>query len=104
MNFEDLINKMKEPGEDGIPETIYDDLTGLYAGATSLNDSSQAKIAELDATNAALLDQINKLKTHNYDLLMSVADKSNDAPVENDAPADDDNGTFDDAFDYENED
>ncbi len=66
--FEDLVDSMENPGENGIPDSIYDDLRQAHgdvvAEHTSLNEGSSAKIQELEG-------RISQLKTQNYDLLMS---------------------------------
>ena len=67
MDFESLIAALRNPGEDGIPETIYDDLSASY---TELGSTSGAKVAEHEATIAQLSAELSAAKAHNYDLLM----------------------------------
>jgi hypothetical protein len=67
MTFEELIAALREPGEDGVSPTIYDDLTASYSAVT---EGSAAKIAELEETINAQTAEISRLKAVNYDLLM----------------------------------
>ena len=93
MAFEELIELLRNPGEDGPPDTIYDDLTAEYNGVF---DTSQARIAEFESALAERDAQIASLKSHNYDLLMQVrADNSAevvDEADENDVEPDTDAG------------
>lgn len=86
--FDELLALLREPGEDGVPETIYDDLSGEYA---SLTDSSGAKVAQLEEQLQAQIEENSRLKAMNYDLLMSApsddADEPADDPIEDDEPA-----------------
>lgn len=76
-DFSDLIAALQS---DSPPETIYDDLTAAYGERAQLAESAGARVAELEAANAALLAEIGDLKARNYDLLVRVGD---------DSPADD---------------
>jgi len=66
--FDELIELAQNPGENGIPDSIYDDLRTAHgdevAEHSSLNEASTAKIQELEG-------RISQLKTHNYDLLVA---------------------------------
>ena len=79
-DFSDLIAALQS---DSPPETIYDDLTAAYGERAQLAESAGARVAELEAANAALLIEIGELKARNYDLLVRVGD---------DSPADDAGG------------
>lgn len=67
--FHDLINGLREPDENGVPETIYDDLTREYdtafEGFTAKTNSLTSQISEKEA-------EISRLKSINFDLLMST--------------------------------
>ena len=79
-DFSDLIALLQS---DSPPETIYDDLTAAYGERAQLAESAGARVAELEAANAALLTEIGELKARNYDLLVRVGE---------DSPADDADG------------
>lgn len=72
-DFSDLIAALQS---DSPPETIYDDLTAAYGERAQLAESAGARVAELEAANAALLAEIGDLKARNYDLLVRVGDDS----------------------------
>lgn len=72
-DFSDLIAALQS---DSPPETIYDDLTTAYGERAQLAESAGARVAELEAANAALLAEISDLKARNYDLLVRVGDDS----------------------------
>ena len=72
-DFSDLIAALQS---DSPPETIYDDLTAAYGERAQLAESAGARVAELEAANAALLAEISDLKARNYDLLVRVGDDS----------------------------
>lgn len=101
MDFESLIAMMRNPGEDGIPESIYDDLSASY---TAMSSTSGAKIEELNAMVAQLSGELTATKAANWDLLQSapVADSGNSGDDEtndsNDSEDSDDIGTDDDFF------
>lgn len=83
MDFVELLNSLL--GEDAPnDQTVYDDLTAMYTDSVSLSDSANAKIAELEAANATLQEQVASLKAHNYDLLQEIGSAAGD-PVD---PAD----------------
>lgn len=78
-----LIELLKNPTDDGVPASIYDDLTGLYGNVVS---GSEAKVSELSAIIQGYESEISKLKAMNYDLLVSSAGDNQTA----DNTADDD--------------
>jgi pheromone shutdown protein TraB len=77
--FHELMGQMREPGEDGLPESIYDDLTSEY---DTLFDGSSTTIADRDAVIAARDEEITRLKSKNYDLLVNVSGGASSATVE----------------------
>lgn len=100
MDFEQLIAMMRNPGEDGTPETIYDDLSASY---TELSSTSSAAIETANATVAQLQAELTAAKAHNYELMMQTpvapADNSGDDGSNNDSDSDDsDIGDDDDFF------
>ena len=84
MDFNELLALLREPGEDGVPDTIYDDLSSSYALAV---DGGAASVAQAEAVNAELTAEINRLKALNFDLLMAASgdtstDETEDAATE----------------------
>jgi len=79
MTFEELVELLRNPGEDGLPDTIYDDLSGAYTGVV---EGSQARIAEIEATLAERDSMIASLKAQNYDLLMQVGVSTEAEPLD----------------------
>lgn len=74
MAFNDLLAALRNPGDDGLPDTIYDDIEGAYNEDIGIRD---AAIAERDAAIAGHAEElqgrdseISRLKAVNYDLLM----------------------------------
>lgn len=95
-----MLALLKTPPEEGVPDTIYDDITAAYNDVSGRADSAAAKIGELTAANETLLSQINELKAKNYDLLTAVDNGSNTA-VAGDSDAGDEPDDDTDLFDYE---
>ena len=101
MDIESLIAMMRNSGEDGIPETIYDDLSASY---TELGSTSGAKVAEHEATIAQLSAELSAAKAHNYDLLMqsapapAAAEETSEESSEESGDDDDSIGDDDDFF------
>lgn len=86
-DFNDLLNELRNPSEDGPPETIYDDIAGAYNHAIETRD---AKITESEQRIKDSESEISKLKSANYDLMMasSVEEDSGSEDSETDeAPA-----------------
>lgn len=93
--FEELIALLREPGEDGLPETIYDDLGTAFADATGTRD---AAIAERDSVLQERESEISRLKAMNYDLLMASSNESKGSEETTNTDGGDDVGTVDDFF------
>ena len=98
MDFEALINAVQNPGEGGVPPTIYDDIRATYQGVQDQFSSAQAKIGELTESNTTLAEQLNAMKAANYDLLTQVNAQS--APEKS---ADNGDGDSDDSDDEEDD-
>lgn len=81
--FHDLLGTLRDPGDEELSPTIYDDLTTEY---DAMESGGAAKAAELSDAIAARDAEIAALKAQNYDLLMAVA---------TDEPGDDDSFTDD---------
>lgn len=88
MDFNELVALLREPGEDGLPETIYDDLTLSYNDAV---EGGASRLAESEATNASLVAEVARLKALNFDLLMAASGETSDEDENDDN--DDSNGT-----------
>lgn len=84
------------------PPTWVDDLTGAYdddiVEATGPIDSANARIAELESSNAELANEVQQVKAHNYELMMQVG--SPDDNSDNDESGD---GSESDSGDYSDE-
>lgn len=97
MDFEALINAVQNPGEGGVPPTIYDDIRATYQGVQDQFSSAQAKIGELTESNSTLAEQLNAMKAANYDLLTQVNAQS--APEKSEGDRDSDSDDSDDDSD-----
>jgi hypothetical protein len=68
-DFEHLLGLARNPGDDGAPETIYDDLGAAYNDRVS---SADAKISELSSSLSEKDSELQRVKAHNYELLTAV--------------------------------
>jgi hypothetical protein len=84
MEFSELVALLQNPGDDGLPETIYDDLSSSYQLAV---DGGAASVAERDASIEALTAEIASLKALNFDLLMAA--NAGDSTDDTNNPTDD---------------
>lgn len=76
MDFNELVALLRNPGDDGLPETIYDDLTSSYNLAV---EGGAASLAASEAEVASLREEVSRLKALNFDLLMAAGgEKSED--------------------------
>ena len=90
MGFDDLINLMMNPGDEGVPDTIYDDLRTSHGDeVTQATDSASAKVAELMATIEELNGEINRLKVSNWELFEQIPKAGDAEPDDNDNNNDD---------------
>jgi hypothetical protein len=93
--FEELLAQLREPGEDGIAPSIYDDLSGAY---TSLQQGSEARLAAEQAERERLASENSSLKAANYDLLMATSASVSDTHVEEQDDSESFSGGIDDLF------
>lgn len=101
--FAELLNLLMNPGDDGPPATIYDDLSLAYTDEVTARD---AKIGELDGAIAGHGDElaakdaeIARLKSLMFDKLMATPDETtDDGDEETPDAADDDAPTGVDAL------
>jgi len=99
LDFEQLLAMLRNPGEDGIPDTIYDDLSASYTEGTSTANAAATtannRVAELEL---ALL----QAKADNWDLTQMLPVAESQEPGNNDSNDSDDNsdnvGDDDDFF------
>ena len=110
MDFHELLAMLQNPGEEGPPETIYDDLGASYTEATSSRDAQieghTSRIAEQDAAAVAsaeayaTLEAENvALKAMNFDFIMAAQGTPPEDPTPEDStPTDDDALSVDDLF------
>jgi hypothetical protein len=77
---------LREPGDDGPPESIYDDLASSYTLAV---DGGAARISEIEGVVAEKDAEIARLKALNFDLLMAAGSE----PATEDTDDDNENPT-----------
>ena len=97
MDFDELLAKLRDPGEDGAPETIYDDIAATYSHAIETRD---AKISEQEKAVLEREAEISALKSANYDLMMSTS-SGDDESSDDDDTGEDDPAGVDDLFESE---
>lgn len=98
MTFDELVEALRNPGEDGVPDTIYDDLSSAYTGV--VEGGAAALTAQTDANQSAtaeLVGEIARLKALNFDLLMSAGTETETKPE----PESTDEPSIDSLFDKE---
>lgn len=79
MDFAELLAMLQSPPEDGLPDTIYDDLNTAYTNDLSIRD---AKVNEHGERLQAANEEIARLKSANYDLLIAQPGKEPETPEE----------------------
>lgn len=97
-DFNELLNLARNPGDDGAPETIYDDLGAAYNDRVT---SADAKISELSQAKADADAELQRVRAHNYELLSSVK-MGNPSTVTSEVPqeVDEPGITLDDIISY----
>lgn len=80
--FRELIEMLMSPPDDGLPDTIYDDLTASYDGVNERATSGDARIAQFEDEVKAKDAEILALKARNYELLENSPAKDVDVEVE----------------------
>jgi hypothetical protein len=96
MDIRDYIEALKNPPEDGLPPSIYDDLTQAWNG---FSESSEAKVSELQTTIQGYESEISRLKAQNYDLVMAQpAGNGSDSENDNDEEKDSSSTGIDSLF------
>lgn len=99
MDFDELLAKLRDPGEDGAPETIYDDIASTYNHAIETRD---AKISEQEKAVLEREAEISALKSANYDLMMATTSSGDDdGSSDDDDTGEDEPAGVDDLFESE---
>lgn len=80
-DIESLLSQLQTPGDDGVPETIYDDLRATHQSAIDeVQTSAQAKIESLSQELSSRDEQILKLKSDNWDLFEQIPKSGDSVP------------------------
>lgn len=74
LDFNELLQSLINPGEDGPSPTIYDDLSAAYTNDTSTRD---AKIETTNMELEALKLELLQAKAANWDLMQSIPSVEN---------------------------
>ena len=69
MDFEELLNQLVSPPEEGFSPTIYDDLRTVHSDAVA---GAEHRIGEQSAVIAAQELEISRLKGINFDLMTAI--------------------------------
>lgn len=77
-DFHELVNRLRNPGDEEVPDTIFDDLTVAYDTAF---EGWTHTVAEKEGTIESLNGEVSRLKSANYDLLTKVSN-DNDNPID----------------------
>jgi len=91
--FDELVGQLQNPGEDGLPPTIYDDLLAEY---NTVMEGSAQVISKKDEAIQSLNSEVSRLKSNNYDLLTQVSNGSD--PIDGISDGEDDGITIDGLF------
>lgn len=104
MDIEELLGLLQNPGDDGVPDTIYDDLRTAHTTAIEdVRATSGAKIAELEEAIAERDARIDKLMRDNWDLFEQIPKAGDDDQPDSSPDVDDQAQTIDDLITYEEE-
>lgn len=86
-DLEDLLAQLQNPGDDGVPDTIYDDIRATHTSALeSTQSTAQAKMDELNAALETVNGENARLKAANWDLFEQIPKAGDDDP--GDGPTD----------------
>ena len=103
MAFADNIALLRDPGDNAIAPSIYDDLLSDYDSQVALAEGSGAKLAVYEAMVSELSETVARLKSHNYDLLTQVSATPDDAPDDTTDDAAEESTGVDDLFTSEDD-
>lgn len=102
-SFTEILQQFKEPGEEGLRDTIYDDLVAAHTEEISIREE---KINQESSRVQEYESEISRLKAANYDLLTSAGNSTGDQGGDGSGnePDEDDGsvtGGTDELFEYE---
>lgn len=81
--FDELLETLQNPGEEGVPDTIYDDLRSAHTSTVEETQSiAQAKIDELNAGVESRDANIQQLKADNWDLFQQIPKSGDSEPAD----------------------
>lgn len=90
MDIEELLGQLQNPGDDGPPDTIYDDIRAAHNGALeSTQSTAQAKIDELNGSLTQAATENDRLKAANWDLFEQIPKAADDEPGNDGTDTDD---------------
>ena len=93
MTFEEMLETLRNPGENGIPENFADQLAETYRNDLSIRDAAvterEERLTAAQAAQAERDSEIQRLKAFNYDLIRT-APKTGEKPDNDNANQDDD--------------
>ena len=76
MTFEEMLEQLRNPGEQGVPADFADQLAAVHNDALSIRDAAvterETRIQEAITAQAAREAEITRLKAVNYDLLIAA--------------------------------
>lgn len=90
--FARLLELIRNPGEDGIPDDAYDNLSLAYTNATSTADAAATSANQEVAT---LRQELIAAKAANWDLVQMLPVAESAGPVEDGESTDDDDDNSD---------
>lgn len=71
-DFNEILRQLREhSGEESLPPTLYDDLAHEYQSVVDQRDGATVQIQEKDASIAQFQSEVSRLKSENYDLVIS---------------------------------
>ena len=86
MRFNELVETLRSPGEEGPDPSIYDDLVAEYAATVEAREGAEAKIAELSSQYEAANAEVARLKAANWDLASSITPPADETPEQTPTP------------------
>lgn len=94
MGFHESLDLLRNPGDEPIPDSIYDDISGYYSAAISNSDALTAQLKEKDKRITELEAEISEMK---FEL---ASEEIHSDSTEDEVP-DSDTITIDDLFEKE---
>lgn len=94
-----ILESIKNPGDDGVPETVYDDITSGFTANSDAMGQANAKIEQLEQEKQAILNEFNDYKLRMFDKLMEAPADESDHSGDNDT---DESPSIDGLFKDEN--